>query len=279
MSLKVIILGASGMAGSMIYKYLTTNTSYDVVGTYRQEGRGLTLDASDSHSVHHFISFIGVYKPDVIINCIGLLVKDCNDYPENATRINWAFPHLIAKACDNVNAKLIHISTDCVFNGNNGPYNEWSETNELSNYGKTKALGEVKNYPHLTLRTSIIGPDPDINGTGLMNWVMKQTGEISGYVCTMWNGITTLEMAKQIERIITRLDKLSGIYHLTTDEPVSKYELLCLFRYHYNLPITKINPSMLVTQNKCLSNNRKNEYNPNIPSLDVQIKELASFKI
>ena len=276
MTTKIIVLGASGMAGRMIFDYLTENTSYDVVGTYRQKDKPLYLDASDSHSIHHFISFIGVYKPHVIINCIGMLVKESDENPELATRINWAFPHLMAKACDTVNAKLIHISTDCVFNGNNGPYNEWSEADEIGNYGRTKALGEGKSGNHLTLRTSIVGPDADDNGSGLMNWIMKQRGIVHGYSNVMWNGITTLELAKQIDSIITRIDKLSGLYHLTTDVTISKFDLLGLFEKHFHLPILLHSIDVPVI-NKCLINNRKAEYDPHIPLLDKQIHSLACY--
>ena len=276
--MKIVVLGAGGMAGSMIFDYLTKHTSYDVVGTYRQKDKPLYLDASDSHSIHHFISFIGVYKPHVVINCIGLLVKECNDSPDLATRINLAFPHLMAKACDSVNAKLIHISTDCVFNGNHGPYNEWSETDEIGNYGRTKALGEIKTGNHLTLRTSIIGPDKDVNGTGLFNWVMKQSDVIDGYCNVMWNGITTLELAKQIDKIISRIDKLSGLYHLTTDEHNTKNYLLYLLKTHYSIPI-KIQECFVPISNKCLLNNRKAEYDCRIPLLDIQIKELSQYKL
>ena len=275
--MKILLLGMTGMAGSMIYDYFTKNTSHEIVGTSRQSGLGIQLDVMNSHHVHHLISFMNVWRPQVVINCIGLLVKESNDNPELASRINWAFPHVMASACDSVHAKLIHISTDCIFDGKEGPYNEDSAYTETNVYGRTKALGEVKRYPHLTLRTSIIGPDPDINGTGLMNWVLKQTGTINGFENVKWNGVTTLELADQINNIITRLDKLSGVYHLTTDKAISKYELLKLFKKYYNLSCS-INPTYDVIQNKCLTNNRKREYDPHIPLLNQQIKELFNYK-
>jgi dTDP-4-dehydrorhamnose reductase len=276
--MKILLLGMTGMAGSMIYDYFTKHTSHEIVGTSRQSGLGIQLDVMNSHHVHHLISFINVWKPQVVINCIGVLVKESNDNPELASRVNWAFPHVMASACDSVHAKLIHISTDCIFDGKESPYNEDSAYTETNVYGRTKALGEVKRYPHLTLRTSIVGPDIDINGTGLMNWVLKQTGTIEGYSMVQWNGITTLELAKQIEKIVSRLDKLTGIYHLTTDTPISKYDLLCLFKKYYDLPCTII-PSTKLTQNKCLINQRKGEYDCNIPALNDQIKELSQYTI
>ena len=274
--MKILLLGMTGMAGSMIYDYFTKHTSHEIVGTSRQSGLGIQLDVMNSHHIHHLISFMNVWRPQVVINCIGVLVKESNEHPELATRINWAFPHVMASACDSVHAKLIHISTDCIFDGKEGPYNEDSAYTETNAYGRTKALGEVKRYPHLTIRTSIVGPDSDINGTGLMNWVLKQTGTINGFENVKWNGISTLELAKQINNIITRLDKLSGVYHLTTDGAISKYELLKLFKKYYNLSCS-ISPTYDVIQNKCLTNNRKREYDCNIPPLDEQIKELAKF--
>lgn len=273
--MKVMLLGSTGMAGSMIESYFNKYTNHQVLPVHRNKllSYGVVCDALDNADVSKLINLIKVYNPDVVINCIGLLVKESNDSIEKALLINSLFPHKIALACTANNIRFIHISTDCVFDGIDGPYNENSVTTETNKYGKSKAIGEIRDGNCLTIRTSIIGPDLDKNGTGLFNWVINQKNAINGYTKVMWNGITTLELAKQINTIIVDYPYLRGLYHLTTDEAISKYELLSLINATYNLKLN-VMKELGTVSNKCLTNNRKAEYNPSIPPLNQQIEEL-----
>jgi dTDP-4-dehydrorhamnose reductase len=269
--MRVAIIGSTGMAGTMITHYLKRQGTMEVFEISRTEGYKV-----DVLSIEEVYTTLNKIKPNVVINCVGVLIKESQDNPDNAEYVNSTFPYILADICDILQAKLIHISTDCVFNGVSGPYTETDTPTETSHYGRTKAKGEVKRYPHLTLRTSIIGPDPDSNGSGLFNWIMKSRDTIQGYTNHFWSGITTLELAKQINTIINTKLELSGLYHLTTDIPVTKYELLCIIDKHFGTNLI-IEQCIKDWCNKVLINNRKEEYNPNIPLMEQQIIELSEY--
>jgi len=162
------------------------------------------------------------YRPDVVINCAGIVPKHIQN-AEYTVRANALGPKYLADACNTVNAKLIHISTDCVFDGVEGGYVETDVPYPTDLYGVSKYLGEVTYYPHLTIRTSFVGlPDP--NGRGLLSWAQQQK-EVVGYDKVFWNGLTTVELGKQLFKIIYLKPNLSGLLHLY-GETVSKLDIL-----------------------------------------------------
>jgi len=274
---KVLIFGSSGMAGHMIYNYLIRFPEmYDVLGISRVIHENIKSESFDiEDELIECAEFLSEYKPHIIINCIGLLVQPCQDDPTRAIFVNSFWPHVLEDASRELNTKLIHISTDCVFDGKNGPYNETSLPTETNWYGRSKAIGEIRNDKDLTIRTSIIGPELKDDGVGLFEWFMRQTGEISGFSNVAWNGITTLELAKQIHKIFLLDFNLTGLYHLVTDVPIAKGDLLQTIQDVYGKTDVKINQvAASESRNKVLINNRTNEYNPNIPSYQIQLKEL-----
>ena len=261
----ILVLGAGGMAGSMVCRYLNSLNKYEIEGVTRQD-IDVELNFDDLYEL------LKEKKFDAVINCIGVLIKDSQNTPCRAIYINSLFPHLLEDLFKNMQTKLIHLSTDCVFDGYQGNYSETEWPTETSWYGRTKALGEVINDKDLTLRTSIVGPDLDPANSGdLFSWFMRQSGEISGYANVYWNGVTTLELAKQIDRILDT--DLSGLYHLTSDEIMSKYNLLLLFKQVWNKDIA-IKSDFSVIKNKRLVNNCKRFYDPNIPLYKTQFEEL-----
>ena len=164
---KIIIIGSSGMAGHMIYNYFKEYTDFNVVDIARSIDLRLPSYQLD---VTNFNELEGILKremPSVVINCIGILNKEAEDYPEKAILLNSYFPHFLAKSGNENGFKVIHISTDCVFNGEKGGYTELSVKDGIGFYAQTKALGEINYGKHLTLRTSIIGPELKDNGIGL----------------------------------------------------------------------------------------------------------------
>ena len=167
-------------------------------------------------------------RPDVVINCIGVLIQGSSASPSNAIFINSFLPHWIVKILDEIGGKLIHVSTDCVFSGAKGFYVESDFRDADDIYGRSKALGEIKSDRHLTIRTSIIGPELKENGEGLLNWFMKQRGTINGYTNAFWGGVSTLELSKFILFILDA--NLSGLIHLTNGTRISKFDLLKLFQ-------------------------------------------------
>ncbi|MFP3844904.1 dTDP-4-dehydrorhamnose reductase family protein [Priestia filamentosa] len=225
--MKLLILGGKGMAGHVIKDYFMQKEHYEVLYTSRDpnDEAGIYLDVTNVKRVEEVIELT---KPDVIINCIGLLNGQANTNPLRAFQVNSLLPHQLAKLAERHNGKLIQISTDCVFSGLEGDYTEDQIPDGTSVYAQSKQLGEIVNDQHLTIRTSIIGPELKEEGIGLFLWFMNQSGEIKGYEKVLWNGVTTLELAKAIEEMIHH--RVTGLYHLGSSKKVSKYELLMLIR-------------------------------------------------
>lgn len=225
---KVLLLGATGMAGHVVYYYLRSTGKYDMRNVvYRTPltDDSIVIDVSNREAVAEVIQLV---RPDIIINCIGVLVKGSKEHPDNAILLNAYFPHFLKKIADIVGAKLIHISTDCVFSGKKGHYTEDDIRDADDVYGRSKALGEIINAKDLTLRTSIVGPELKKNGEGLFHWFMMQHGVVNGFQTAIWGGVTTLELAKAIDVAIE--EEKTGLIQLSNGVGISKYDLLCLFR-------------------------------------------------
>lgn len=246
--MKVLILGISGMLGSALFKKYLNDPGLITYGTTRNE---LARDCFDRNCHRRIIcdidldcdaSLIGVFerlKPDVVINCIGLVkqVSEASD-PLQAIAINALFPHRLAALCNKFEARMIHISTDCVYSGKAGGYleSDCADANDL--YGRSKFLGEV-DYPHaITLRTSIIGHELKSNRS-LINWFLSQNGSIKGYKKAFFSGLPTVELARVIQDFVIPNPKLSGLFHVSVD-PISKFDLLKIVAKEYQKEIAII---------------------------------------
>ena len=239
MKKKVLVLGSTGLIGHQVYFLLEANGNYDLFNfAYRTKLQKDTkiLDARNEEA---FLKSIIEISPDYIVNCLGILIDGANADAENAIFLNAYLPHRLAKLADKINAKLIHISTDCVFSGKKtSKYLETDFKDGRGVYAKSKGLGEVIHPNHLTLRTSVVGPELKSNGEELFHWFMNQSGNISGYTKAIWSGVTTIELARAVECAI-RLD-IKGLYHVTNNSSITKYDLLNLFKKYMNKDI-KIN--------------------------------------
>ncbi|MBC8594794.1 SDR family oxidoreductase [Oscillospiraceae bacterium N12] len=225
---KVLLFGATGMAGHVVYYYLQSTGKYNITNVVFRiplTADSIIVDVTDRNAVTKVIADV---NPEIIINCVGVLVEGAKRYPDNAILINAYFPHLLKKLSDEIGAKLIHISTDCVFSGKKGNYTEEDIPDAQDVYGRSKALGEIINDKDLTIRTSIIGPELKKNGEGLFHWFMMQQGSVNGFKTAIWGGVTTLELAKAICVAID--SEISGLIHLTNGVGISKLELLNLFK-------------------------------------------------
>lgn len=225
---KVLLFGATGMAGHIVYHYLQSTGKYDLVNVvYRNKlsDDSVVVDVKNCDAVEQVVRNT---SPDLIINCVGVLVKGSKEHPDNAIFINAYFPHLLKRFADGVGAKLIHISTDCVFSGKKGNYTEEDYRDADDIYGRSKALGEIINGKDLTIRTSIIGPELKENGEGLFHWFMKQKNQVNGYKTAIWGGVTTLELAKALDVAIA--EKSTGLIQLSNGVGITKYDLLLLFK-------------------------------------------------
>ncbi len=271
MNKKVLVLGSTGLIGHQIYTYLEKNSHYDLYNiSYRKKLKKDTIlcDARDEIA---FLNIIKEIQPDIIINCIGILIQGSNKNPENALFLNAYLPHRLSRLADEIQAKLIHISTDCVFSGNKQePYIESDEKDGKDIYAKTKALGEVINKKHLTLRTSVVGPELKDEGEELFHWFMKQKGTIKGFSKSIWSGVSSYELARAVYWAIDK--NISGLYHVTNNKSINKYDLLNLFKKYSkkNINIVKLDGR---ETNKSFIDTRK-ELDFIIPDYEIMVKEM-----
>lgn len=271
MKLKVLVLGSTGLIGHQVFNYLVKTDKYELYNiTYRKKLNNETI-LCDVRNQDKFIEVVKSISPDVIINCIGILIEGANVDPENAIFINAYFPHRLMSLADELNSKLIHISTDCVFSGEKEmPYIEKDFKDGKDTYAKSKGLGEIINKKHLTLRTSVIGPELKINGEELFHWFMSQSGEIKGYTKAIWSGVTTLVLAKVVEWAIE--NKTTGLYHVTNNKSIDKFTLLNLIKKYTKKNIL-IHPFDEKECNKSFIDTRK-ELNFIIPTYEEMIREM-----
>lgn len=222
---RVVVLGSNGMLGHMVCNVLENSQDFEVIRANRTPYTGeiyfdgtrpTYLDAS----------------PHYVVNCIGILTKPSEANPELALWTNGHLPFQIASTCAKQGIKTIHISSDCVFSGKRGHYSIADTPDPTSIYGQTKLLGEVVSPTHLTIRTSVIGPEIRMRGNGgLFHWFMTQTGEIDGYTNVFWNGVTTLRLAEVIRDNL--VNGPTGIIQVA-GEDVSKHMLLSLISGVWN---------------------------------------------
>lgn len=240
---KILVIGINGMAGHVIFKYLqerNTNKVFGIARNIEPTESIFNLDVSDTVEL---IKIINSNNFDFIINCVGVLNKNAEDHPEKAIWFNSYFPHFLESITKDTNSKVISISTDCVFSGKNGNYIETDKKDGEGFYAVSKALGEIVNDKDLTIRTSIIGPELKKDGIGLFNWVLNQTGEINGFTNAYWSGITTLELAKFINKITSESNFPNGLIHLTNNVKINKYNLLQIIKEVFELNDIVINES------------------------------------
>lgn len=270
-ALKILVLGVSGMAGHTIAIYLKEQ-GHNIVGFSRKSVsycKSITGDVTDFDNLKTII-IEGKY--DTVINCIGLLNQSAEKNHANAVLLNSYLPHFLAEITKNTCTQIIHMSTDCVFSGKRGAYTEEDFPDGTTFYDRSKALGELQDEKNLTLRTSIVGPDINPNGIGLLNWFMKQNSEISGFTKAMWTGLTTLQLAKVME--IASKERVNGLYNMVYEDSISKYELLKLFNFYLKDDAVKINPFDKYVVNKSLKRTRF-DFSYIIPRYDVMVKEMV----
>ncbi len=243
---KVLILGMTGMLGHTMFTWLSEFSSFDIYATARSlngfarrfspELLAKVRTAVEAHNFDSILAAVSDIRPDVVINCIGIVKQApaANDY-HTSIAVNALLPHRLALVCRNAGVRFIHVSTDCVFDGEKGCYTENDKPNPTDLYGKTKLLGEVK-YPHcVTLRTSIIGHE--LKGKyGLIEWFLAQKGKVRGFTRAIYSGLPTVELARIISEYVIPQEELRGLYHVSSD-PISKYDLLKLTAMVYDKKI------------------------------------------
>ena len=260
---KILVLGAAGMLGSAVFRYFYNDLGFETSGTVRSPSNLLHFSEAqrsnlicnvDIQSQGELISLFSEIRPEVVINCVGV-IKQLSAAKDHVTSIgiNAYFPHRLAQLCRLVDARLIHLSTDCVFSGKKGLYSEEDFADADDLYGRSKLLGEV-DYPNaITLRTSIIGHEL-ASARSLIDWFLSQEGSIKGYKKAVFSGLPTVEIARVIRDFVLPNRDLRGLYHLSA-APINKYDLLCRVASVYGKHI-RIAPDNSVNIDRSLNSDR-----------------------
>jgi len=243
--MRILVIGASGMIGSTVLRVLSEQKEWQVYGTLRDNsarrffsveiGEHL-VDGIDVEYQDALMKVLDEIRPDVVVNCAGLTKhKPQAEDPLIAIPINTLMPHRLAGLCNLVGARLIHVSSDCVFSGEKGFYTEADFADARDVYGKSKALGEVT-YPHvITLRTSTIGHELQ-SKYGLLDWFLAQERRCKGYNRAVFSGLPTMIFAQVIRDVVIPRHELSGLYHVAA-KPINKFDLLKLIAKVYGKQI------------------------------------------
>lgn len=268
--MRFLVLGTSGMAGHVISIYLKEQ-GHDVIGFSRRKVdfvESVNGDVTDFSLLKGIIE-IGYF--DAVINAVGILNQFAEKNKETATLLNGYLPHYLAKITEDMDTQIIHMSTDCVFSGQSGPYTEDAVRDGGTFYDRSKAIGELDDEKNLTLRNSIVGPDINENGIGLLNWFLKQS-EVNGYTRAMWTGLTTLQLAKTMEKAAEV--KAHGLVNMVYDENISKYDLLCLFNHYLKNDKVIIHPYDGFSADKTLIRTNL-DFDYRVPDYETMVAEMA----
>lgn len=280
--MRILIPGGDGMLGHRLLEHFRSNhdvrvtlrrdaAAYAHYGLFSADNAHYGIDARDTDSLFGVLSD---FRPQAVINAVGI-VKQRPTATESipSIEINALFPHRLALHCARIGARLVHVSTDCVFSGHRGNYRETDEPDPDDLYGRSKLLGEAQDPHCITLRTSIIGRELT-RKKGLLEWFLAQKGAIRGYKNSVFSGFTNIELAHIIERILVTRPQASGVYHVSSD-PISKYDLLMLVKRRLGLAV-EIIPDDEIRVNRSLDSSRfRAEFGYTPPTWEAMIEELA----
>lgn len=267
--MRVLILGKTGMLGHVVYETMKER-GYEVFGTSSKNGEIIYDAYANMESIEEIIQSI---KPDAVVNCIGILNKVAEDNKTLAVKLNSLLPHYLDGLSEKYNFKFVHVSTDCVYEGVKGKHDELSLPDATSFYGRSKALGEVRNDHSVTLRTSIVGPDNNPKGIGLFQWFMNQRTSCGGYTKVIWTGVTTIELAKAICVAIEK--DVVGLNHVVNNDFIAKKDLLVLFKKHFNKDIEILDNDEVESQKTLVRTDLS--YNFQVPSYDKMVEEMKDW--
>lgn len=281
--MRILILGGDGMLGHQLLQHFQTDhvvrvTLRQDLQVYRRFGlfdSGNSYAGVDVRSTDRLIEVVADFRPEAVINAVGI-VKQRRMAVESmpSLEINALFPHRLAMICKGSGARLVHMSTDCVFSGRKGCYTEQDEPDPVDLYGRSKFLGEVHDAHCITLRTSIIGLELS-HRNSLIEWYLAQKGEINGYRGAIYTGLTTIEMARVIERVLTGHGDLSGVWHVAA-QPTSKYDLLCALTEKLQRHDVQIEPDQEFVCDRSLDASRFEEHTGYVaPTWNVMLDELV----
>ena len=281
--MRILVLGGDGMLGHQLLKYLgprhdvrvTLRQDIEAYASYKLFDNTNAYAGIDVRSLERITEVLADFQPQALINAVGI-VKQRTSAKESipSLEINALLPHRLSILCRVVGARLIHLSTDCIFSGKKGNYLETDASDAEDLYGKTKFLGEVHDDHCLTLRTSIIGREL-ARHKSLLEWFLAQTGEVKGFSNAIFTGFTTIEMGRIIEDMLLNHAEASGVYHVSSD-PINKYELLLLFRDKLGHQVEIIPDGTFHCDRSLDSTRFRREFNYKPPAWAAMIEELRS---
>jgi dTDP-4-dehydrorhamnose reductase len=279
---RILVLGGDGMLGHQLLEYLAPRheirvtlrrplDSYASSGLFRPQNSygGIELRSTDS-----LPPVFAEFRPEAVVNAVGIVKQrpDAEDAIANL-EINALLPHRLALLCAPIGARLVHMSTDCVFSGRKGNYTETDPSDADDFYGRTKYLGEVCAPNCITLRTSIIGKEL-ARKTALLEWFLSQKGSIRSFRKAIFSGFTTIEMARIIETLLTRFPAAAGLYHVSS-APISKFDLLGLVKKRLGLAVEIAPDDEFVCDRSLDSTRFRNEFGYRPPDWPTMVEELA----
>ena len=286
--MRVLVIGTSGMLGSAVFKLFAESGGYELSGTVRSESTKqyfpvewheniiAGIDILENESLTQVVESV---KPDVVINCVGLIkqLAAAND-PLVVLPVNSMYPHRLAAICESSGARLIHISTDCVFDGSKGNYVESDRSDATDLYGMSKYIGEVNNRPGtITLRTSIIGHELN-SRDALLEWFLSQTGAIQGFTRAIFSGLPTVELALVIRDYVIPKSELHGLYHVSAT-PISKFDLLSLVAKIYGKKIEIIPEGEFIIDRSLNSERFQTETGYSAPDWPALVEAMKNSKL
>jgi dTDP-4-dehydrorhamnose reductase len=280
--MRILILGGDGMLGHQLFKHLSKE--HEVKVTLRQNLSAYekfnlffpenTFAGIDVRLTDQLLEVFGEFQPQAIVNAVGIIKQRLSSKEIiPSLEINSLFPHRLAVLCKAIGARIIHLSTDCVFSGKKGNYREEDPSEAVDLYGKSKYLGELNEQHCLTFRTSMIGRELS-RKKSLLEWFLAQKGSIKGFKKAIFSGFTTQELSRIIEMILKQNPTASGIYHVSSD-PISKYDLLSLINKRLQLPIKIIPDESFVCDRSLDSSRFRQEFNYNPPPWEKMVEELC----
>jgi dTDP-4-dehydrorhamnose reductase len=278
---RILILGGDGMLGHQLLKSLaprhqvrvTLRQDLESYSSYQLFDKDNAYFGIDVRSFERLAEVVADFRPEAIINAVGI-VKQRPTAKESipSLEINSLLPHRLSVLCKAVGARLVHLSTDCIFSGKKGNYQETDPSDAEDLYGKTKFLGETQDSHCLTLRTSIIGRELSRHKS-LLEWFLAQTGTIKGFTKAIYNGFTTLEMSRIIENMLVNHPEASGVYQVSS-EPINKYDLLLLFREKLDHMVEIVPDDKFYCDRSLDSTRFRAEFAYTPPTWDAMIEEL-----
>lgn len=281
----VLVLGCNGMLGNTMLRFFARCPDYVVTGSVRSPNavnllpaalQGQIISGIDVHDMDNLLLLFDKVRPDVVINCVGLVkqLQEGND-PLSAIPVNSLLPHQLLRLCKVARARLIHISTDCVFNGAKGMYAESDAADARDIYGLSKYLGEVRDRQAITLRTSIIGPELN-SAHGVVGWFLAQRAGVKGFRRAVFSGLPTVELARVLRDFVLPRADMSGLYHVSA-EPISKHDLLTLVAREYGKSIDIV-PDDSVVIDRSLDSSRFRDHTSYVPPAWPQlVRDMHEF--